>query len=458
MLRKLADSGQAILCTIHQPSAILFQEFDQLLFLARGGKTVYFGPIGESSHTLLNYFEKNGARKCEDVENPAEYMLEVVNEGTNDKGETWVDVWKAAPECAEVQSEIHRIHEQTRGKVIHAGDSDGTQEFAVSLSTQLRVVTYRVFQQYWRMPAYIIAKMMLGIASGLFIGFSFYRSTNSLQGTQNIMFSLFMICAIFSSLVQQIMPLFVTQRALYEVRERPSKTYSWKAFILSNIAVEIPYQIMVGIFVFVCYYYPVNGASEPSSRQGLVLLFCIQFFVYAGTFATMVIAALPDAETAGALVTLLFAMSLIFNGVMQTPSALPGFWIFMYRLSPFTYWIGGMTSTQLHGREIQCSSDEMSVFDPPSGQTCGQYLAEFLLTQVGKLQNPDSESSCQYCSVSNADEYLSSSNIFWSERWRNFGLVWAYVVFDIVVAVVLYYAFRVVKWNPAAFKRKVAYK
>ncbi|KAJ5949948.1 hypothetical protein N7454_001532 [Penicillium verhagenii] len=444
MLRKLADSGQAILCTIHQPSAILFQEFDKLLFLARGGKTVYFGPIGENSRTLLDYFESNGARKCEDKENPAEYMLEVVNKGTNDKGEAWFDVWKAGPECAEVQAELQRIHEQTKGRIME-GESDRTGEFAASLSTQLRIVTYRVFQQYWRMPSYIIAKMMLGIASGLFIGFSFWKTGHSLQGTQNVMFSLFMICAIFSSMVQQIMPLFVTQRALYEVRERPSKTYSWKAFILSNIVVEIPYQILVGIFVFICYYYPVNGTSESSERQGLVLLFCIQFFIYAGTFATMIIAAVPDAETAGAISTLLFAMTLLFNGVMQTPTALPGFWIFMYRLSPFTYWVSGMTSTQLHAREITCSSAEMAIFDPPSGQTCGEYLAEYLKTQVGKLQNPDALASCQYCSVSTADEYLSGAEIYWNDRWRNFGLVWAYVVFDIAAAIALYYVFRVDK-------------
>jgi ATP-binding cassette subfamily G (WHITE) protein 2 (PDR) len=40
LLRKLANNGQAILCTIHQPSAILFQKFDRLLFLAKGGHTV----------------------------------------------------------------------------------------------------------------------------------------------------------------------------------------------------------------------------------------------------------------------------------------------------------------------------------------------------------------------------------------------------------------------------------
>lgn len=39
-LRKLADQGQAILCTIHQPSSLLFSSFDRLLLLETGGKTV----------------------------------------------------------------------------------------------------------------------------------------------------------------------------------------------------------------------------------------------------------------------------------------------------------------------------------------------------------------------------------------------------------------------------------
>jgi ATP-binding cassette, subfamily G (WHITE), member 2, PDR len=77
LLRKLADNGQAILCTIHQPSAILFQEFDRLLFLAAGGKTVYFGEIGEDSKTMISYFERNGSRTFAADENPAEVMLEV---------------------------------------------------------------------------------------------------------------------------------------------------------------------------------------------------------------------------------------------------------------------------------------------------------------------------------------------------------------------------------------------
>merc|ERR1711939_394481 len=60
-LRKLADAGQAILCTIHQPSAVLFEHFDELLLLKSGGRVVYHGPLGNDSQELIRYFEENGA-------------------------------------------------------------------------------------------------------------------------------------------------------------------------------------------------------------------------------------------------------------------------------------------------------------------------------------------------------------------------------------------------------------
>lgn len=251
------------------------------------------------------------------------------------------------------------------------------------------------------------------------------------------------------------MPLFVTQRALYEVREKPSKAYSWKAFMIANIIVEIPYQIVLGVLVFACYTYALNGILD-STRQGLILLLMIQFFIYASTFSHMCIAALPDAETAAAIVTLLFAMSLTFNGVMQSPTALPGFWIFMYRVSPFTYWISSLVSTMLHGRRVDCSSTETSIFSPPAGQTCQQYLAPYLQTAPGTLQNPNDTRDCRYCSLSTADQLLAPSGVVWSERWRNFGIVWAYVIFNIFVAVLTYYLFRVKKWNKGSDKAQKA--
>ena len=59
--------------SIHQPSAELFQVFDRLLLLRKGGQTVYFGDIGPSASTLIHYLESNGSRPCKPDENP--YVL-----------------------------------------------------------------------------------------------------------------------------------------------------------------------------------------------------------------------------------------------------------------------------------------------------------------------------------------------------------------------------------------------
>lgn len=227
--------------------------------------------------------------------------------------------------------------------------------------------------------------------------------------------------------------------------------------MIANIVVEIPYQVLAGVLSFACYYYAVNGI-QTSLQQGLVLLYVVALFIYASTFAHMTIAALPDAQTASAIVSMLLLMMLMFNGVLQTPSALPGFWIFMYRVSPFTYWISGIVSTSVHGRLITCSDREFNVFSPPGGQTCGQYMAAFLQTAPGSLENPNATADCRYCSLTNADQFAAGSSIYWSEKWRNYGIFWAFIVFNAFVAVFTYWAFRVKKWKGVSFKSKKAPK
>ncbi len=54
------------------------QSFDELLLLKRGGRTIYFGPTGDRSAELVNYFEGiRGVPRIEDGINPATWMLEV---------------------------------------------------------------------------------------------------------------------------------------------------------------------------------------------------------------------------------------------------------------------------------------------------------------------------------------------------------------------------------------------
>ncbi|KAJ9427849.1 hypothetical protein QL093DRAFT_2210658 [Fusarium oxysporum] len=51
-------------------------------------------------------------------------------------------------------------------------------------------------------------------------------------------------------------------------------------------------------------------------------------------------------------------------------------------------------------------------------------------------------SQCQYCSLSVTDQFLAGVRIYLSERWRNFSVILAYIVFDIFDTVLRYHFFR----------------
>lgn len=163
LLEKLTHAGQAILCTIHQPSAILFQRFDRLLLLAAGGKTVYFGPVGRDSHILIDYFQKNGAPPCPPGANPAEYMLEAIGAAPGSHTEVdWFETWKQSPEYEAVQQELDNMKAE-RSQIEHPATSHKSDyfEFAAPFTQQFLEVQKRVFEQYWRTPVYIYSKFVL---------------------------------------------------------------------------------------------------------------------------------------------------------------------------------------------------------------------------------------------------------------------------------------------------------
>lgn len=131
-----------------------------------------------------------------------------------------------------------------------------------------------------------------------------------------------MLLTIFGNLSQQIMPHFVTQRSLYEVRERPSKTYGWKVFILSNVIVELPWNMLMGLIIFVSWYYPIGlfrnavPTHAVHERGALMFLFIQTFMLFTSTFTDLIIAGMESAETAGNVAQLMFSLCLIFCGLV----------------------------------------------------------------------------------------------------------------------------------------------
>ncbi|KAJ9247238.1 hypothetical protein DTO207G8_8210 [Paecilomyces variotii] len=456
LLDKLKKNGQAILCTIHQPSAMLFQRFDRLLFLQAGGRTVYFGKVGENSHILIDYFVRNGGAPCPPDANPAEWMLDVIGAAPGSHTDIdWFDTWRKSPEYARVQEHLAELkHERSQLARTNLDqnheDKASYREFAAPFHEQLREVQLRVFQQIWRSPTYIYSKTLLCVSSALFVGFSLFRTPNTIQGLQNQMFAIFMLLTLFGQLIQQIMPHFVAQRDLYEARERPSKAYSWKAFIISNIIVELPWNSLMSVLMFLCWYYPVGlyRNAEPTDAVALrgaqMWLFIWTFLLFSSTFAHFMIAAFESAENAGNTGNLLFILCLLFCGVLATPKQFPGFWIFMYRASPFTYLVSGMLSVGISNTKVSCAANEYLHFDPLNG-TCSDYMKAYQSTMGGYIQDGSATSDCSYCPISDTNVYLTSVSSHYSDVWRNFGIMWVYIVFNIFAACLLYWWVRVPK-------------
>ncbi|GJZ18828.1 pleiotropic drug resistance protein 2-like protein isoform X2, partial [Tanacetum coccineum] len=77
-VRNTVDAGRTVVCTIHQPSIDIFEAFDELLLMRRGGQVIYAGPLGHHSNQLVEYFQMlPGVTRIKDGQNLATWMLEV---------------------------------------------------------------------------------------------------------------------------------------------------------------------------------------------------------------------------------------------------------------------------------------------------------------------------------------------------------------------------------------------
>ncbi|KAJ7762052.1 pleiotropic drug resistance ABC transporter [Mycena maculata] len=439
-LQQLAANGQAILCTIHQPSAELFQIFDRLLLLRKGGQVVYFGDIGKNSTTLIHHFESNGSRHCEPTENPAEFMLDVIGAGaTASSVQDWEAIWRSSPESAKVQEELQRIHVEGRSR--GAVQATFQNKYATPWIQQATRLFRRDIRFRWRDPTYLLAKLVLNIVAGLFIGFTFFKAKTTQQGTQNQLFAIYMSTILSAPLSNQLQVPFLEMRNIYQIREGPTKFYSWSALVTSAFLSELPWNIIGSSLYFLCWYWTVGFDT---SRAGYTyLLLGVVFPLYYTSFGQAVAAMAPNAELAAILFSSLFSFVLTFNGVLQ-PFRNLGWWRWMYRLSPYTYLTEGLLGQALGKHNITCSSVELVHMDPPSGQTCGAYLATYISTAGGYLTNSNATSGCEFCSTATTDEFLAASfNIYYSHHWRNAGLLFAYIFANIIGIYALTYFFRI---------------
>ncbi|KAF2648071.1 ABC transporter-like protein [Lophiostoma macrostomum CBS 122681] len=401
-LRKLAEVGQAVLVTIHQPSAQLFAQFDTLLLLAKGGKTVYFGDIGENAATLKEYFEKNGA-PCPPAANPAEHMIEVVS-GSLSQDQDWNQVWLNSPEYRNMSDEVDRLVGEAAAKP--AGYIDDGHAFAAPMWEQVKLVTQRMNFNLFRNTEYQVG--------------------NSLSDLQSHLFTIFNFIFVAPGVIAQLQPLFIDRCDIYETREKKSKMYHWAPFVTGLIVSELPYLIICAFLYFVCWYFTVGLPGEAKYAGSTFFVVVFYEFLYTG-IGQMIAAYAPNAVFAALVNPLVITTLVNFSGVIAPYSQIPEFWRYwMYYLDPFNYPMSSLLVFTTWSADVVCETSELAIFDAPSNQTCGQYLSAYQqgMGAETRLLNPHATVGCRVCQYRDGGSYLRTLNL--KEEyygWRNAAIV-----------------------------------
>ncbi|PCH34093.1 hypothetical protein WOLCODRAFT_87269 [Wolfiporia cocos MD-104 SS10] len=431
-LRKLADSGQAILCTIHQPSSMLVQQFDKLLLLERGGETVYFGGIGEDSRVLREYFARHGA-VCPPNVNPAEFMLDAIGAGLSPRigDRDWKDIWLDSEEYRKMRAELETIKQEALAK--STTEEERPAAYATPFFYQLQVVVKRNNMMLWRSPDYVFSRLFVHAFISLFVSLPFLQLGNSVRDLQYRVFGIFWVSILPAIVMGQLEPMWIINR------KSSSRIYSPFVFAIGQLLGEMPYSVLCAIVYWVLMVYPMGFGKGSAGVGGtffqlLVVLFMELFGV---GFGQLIGALSPSMQIAPLFNPFMGLVLSTFCGVTIPYPTMEKFWrSWLYQLDPYTRTLSTMLSTELHGLVIKCRSDEFSLFSPPSGQTCQQWAGAFVSAYGGYLNNPNATSECQYCQYAIGDQFFEPLNIKYSNRWRDLWILFCFFVFNVIMTII----------------------
>ena len=331
-LRKLCAAGQAIICTIHQPSSDLMQEFDRILAVNPGGNVIYFGPVGPSGSAVIKYFADRGV-DCPPGRNVAEFLLETAIKGgrrPDGRRINWSDEWRESPENKELLAEIQRLKAERIAKTdadVAASTSpeELKHEFAASVTQQTLLLTKRMFVRQWRDPSYLYGRLFTAVVIGIFNGFTFWKLGDTTADMQNRMFTCFLIIMIPATVLNAVLPKFFTNRALWQAREHPSRIYGWFAFCTAEIVSEIPGSLAAGVLYWLLWYLP-TGLPYDAPAAGYVFLMTLLFFLFQSSWGQWICAWAPSFTVISNILPCFLVVFALFNGVVVPYGQLNVFW------------------------------------------------------------------------------------------------------------------------------------
>ncbi|KAL8153222.1 hypothetical protein V2J09_010982 [Rumex salicifolius] len=345
-VRNTVNTGRTVVCTIHQPSIDIFDAFDELLLLKRGGEQIYFGPVGRHGVQLINYFEAiDGVSKIKEGYNPATWMLEVTSLAQEAAlGVDFADIYK--------NSELHRrtkaLIEELSVPEIGSKDLYFSTIYSKSFFTQCMACLWKQYWSYWRNTLYNAVRILFSAFVGLMFGSIFWdmgSKRSSQQDLFNAMGSMY-VAILFLGVTNAsgVQPVVSIERTVF-YRERAAGMYSALPYAFGQIIIELPYCFVQAAVYGIIVYAMMN--FQWTAAKFIWYLFFMYFtLLYFTYYGMMAIGITPNHHIAAVISSAFYGLWNVFSGFIIPRPRMPVWWRWYYWANPISWSLYGMLVSQ----------------------------------------------------------------------------------------------------------------